>query len=188
MDEHGTGEPTQPYGAPRTYGGTPEVLDSAAPGPSVLPGSDPAGPGQAGQGHGRRTGIVAAVVVGALLVSGGAFAAWSRLNHSADGPAQVLPSGTVAVLEVNLDPSAAQKVALLNLLRKLPGSSGLQGSDGTFQDWVGRTLSEGADSGTGSSDGLDFAHDVQPWLGSRVAVAAVSGYRKTSAVDAALVV
>ena len=50
MDEHGTGEPTQPYGAPQTYGGTPEVLDSAAPGASVLPGYDPAGPnGQAGR-------------------------------------------------------------------------------------------------------------------------------------------
>ena len=96
------------------------------------------------------------------------------------------------MLEVNLDPSAAQKVALVNLLRKLPGSSGLHGSDGSFQDWVGRTLSDGADSGTGngtgSGDGLDFARDVQPWLGSQVAVAAVPSGQKSSPVDAVLVV
>ena len=195
MDEHGIGEqPAQPYGAPQTYGtpqaygtpGRPEVLDSQAPAWSVLPGYDPSAP-PSGPSRGRRTGVVAAVVVGALLVSGGAFAAWSRLNHSTGQPADVLPASTVAVAQVDLDPSAAQKVALFNVLRKFPDAAGLQGTDGSFGDWLVRKLSE---SGS-DSDQLDFAKDVQPWLGSRFAVAAVpapTGQAKGSVVDAVLVV
>jgi hypothetical protein len=214
VDEHGTGEqpaqpygapppfgpPAQPYGAPQTYGGSPayggpapdvtpgrpEVLDSQAPAWSVLPSYDPATP-PAGPGRGRRTGIVAAVVVAALLVSGGAFAAWSRLNRTTGTPADVLPASTVAVAQVNLDPSPAQKVALFNVLRKFPDAAGLKGTDGSFGDWLMRKLSE---SGS-DSDGLDFATDVEPWLGSRVAVAAVpapGGQAGGSVVDAVLVV
>jgi hypothetical protein len=182
------GTPAQPYGAPQSYGTPtmPEVLDSTSPGWSVLPGQDGAAP--AGSGRGRPTAVVAAVVVGALLVSGGAFAAWSRLNQGAGQPADVLPASTVAVAEVDLDPSAAQKVAIFNLLRKFPDAAGLKGTDTSFGDWLVRKLSE---SGSGS-DQLDFATDVQPWLGSKVAFAAVpapSGQRTDgSPVDPVVVI
>ncbi len=202
MDEHGTGESpgqpdgaTQPYGAPQTFGapsapGTglgsgPEVLDSASPTWSVLPGYD--GADAPARGRRGRRGVVAAVVVAALLVSGGAYAAWSRLNGSGPQPADVLPASTVAVAEVDLDPSAGQKLALFNLLRKFPDSAGLKDSDKTFGDWLVRKLAE---SGSGD-DTLDFAKDVEPWLGKRFAVAAVPAPAGTgsggSGVDAVLV-
>ena len=202
MDEHGTGEPgqAQPYGAPQTFGQPstapsshpygaapgPEVLDSSAPGWSVLPGY--VGPDAPAPSRRRRTAAVAAVVVGALLVCGGAYAAWSRLNGSGPQPSDVLPASTVAIAEVDLDPSAGQKLALLDLLRKFPDAAGLQDSDKTFGDWLVRKLSE---SGS-STDTLDFAKDVEPWLGKRFAVAAVPAPAGSgtsgSRVDAVLVV
>ena len=190
MDEHGTGEPTQPYGAPQTYGGTPEVLDSAAPGASVLPGYDPAGPnGQAGQRprpphrdrrRGRRR-----------CAAGVRRGVRGMVAAEPDGPevrrrsCRPAPSRWPRSTSTRRRPRRSRCSTSCASCRAPPG---LQGSDGTFQDWVGRTLSEGADSGTGSSDGLDFAHDVQPWLGSRVAVAAVPSGQKSSPVDAVLVV
>jgi hypothetical protein len=166
-------------------GSGPEVLDSSSPTWSVLPGYD--GADAPAPGRRRRGGVVAAVVVAALLVSGGAYAAWSRLNGSGPQPADVLPASTVAVAEVDLDPSAGQKLALFTLLRKFPDSAGLKDSDKTFGDWLVRKLAE---SGSGD-ESLDFAKDVEPWLGKRFAVAAVPAPAGSgsggSAVDAVLV-
>ena len=72
------------------------------------------------------------------------------------------------MLQVDLDPSAGQKLELFRLLKKFPDTAGLQGTDADFGGWLVRRLSE---AGTGG--GIDFAHDVQPWLGQRFAVAAV---------------
>lgn len=166
----------------------PEVLDSGAPGWSVLPAYDGTEHSGSGGSRRRRTAVVAGVVVAALLVSGGAYAAWSRLNGSGPQPADALPASTVAVAEVDLDPSATQKLALFNLLRKFPDATGLNGSDQSFGDWLVRRLSQ---SGT-DAHALDFGRDVQPWLGKRFAVAAVPAPKGSgsggSDVDGVLVV
>ncbi len=183
MDEHVTGEPAGGPDPVAASGGTemsppaalpppwaPEVLDSVtAPTWSVLPGGDGTD-GGAPTGRRRSRALVAGITAAAVLVTaGGAYAAWSRLNGNGPQPAEVLPAGTVAFAEVDLDPSAGQKLALLNLLHKFPDSSGLKSTDADFGDWLVRRLSESGSSG----DALDFGKDVQPWLGKRFAVAAV---------------
>ncbi len=210
MDEHVTGEPT---GGPDPFalnGGTesappmgppagppmtppppwaPEVLDSVtAPTWSVLPGVDGTD-GGAPTGRRRSRALVAGITAAAVLVTaGGAYAAWSRLNGNGPQPAEVLPAGTVAFAEVDLDPSAGQKLALLNLLHKFPDSSGLKSTDADFGDWLVRRLSEAGSS----NDALDFGKDIQPWLGKRFAVAAVPAPAGSgaggSSVDGVLVV
>jgi hypothetical protein len=165
------------------------VLDSAtAPAWSVLPAGDGTG-GDAPTGRRRGRALVAGIAAVAVLVTaGGAYAAWSRLNGNGPQPAEVLPAGTVAFAEVDLDPSAGQKLALLNLLHKFPDSSGLRSSDKDFGDWLVRRLSEAGSSG----DAIDFGKDVEPWLGKRFAVAAVPAPKGAgtggSGVDAVLVV
>jgi len=133
--------------------------------------------------------LVAGITAAAVLVTaGGAYAAWSRLNGNGPQPAEVLPATTVAFAEVDLDPSVGQKLALYNLLKKFPQSSGLRSSDKDFGDWLVRRLSESGSSG----DSLDFAKDVQPWLGKRFAIAAVPAPTGTgtggSSVDGVVVV
>ena len=183
MDEHGASEPVQPAHPgeafqPAEPGGAfqpvGEVLDSAAPPSwsswSVLPEGDGDGPPAR-----RRTPLVAGVAAIAVLVAAGGAYGWSALSGGGPQPAQVLPSSTVAFAEVDLDPSAGQKIALYQLLQKFPESSGLRSSDQSFGDWLVRSLSEGSGSGSAASSpsGLDFAKDVKPWLGQRFAVAAV---------------
>ena len=210
MDEHVTGEPfggpeqvpqpgTSAYGTPQPMDlpqpvsppppWAPEVLDSGAAATwSVLPaGSGTDGGAPAGRRGGRA--LVAGIAAAAVLVTaGGAYAAWSRLNGNGPQPATVLPAATVAFAEVDLDPSAGQKLALLNLLHKFPVSSGLRSSDQDFGDWLVRRLAEAGST----SDALDFGKDVEPWLGKRFAVAAVpapvGAGAGGSAVDGVLVV
>ncbi len=171
-DEHGAGTniPGQPVGGPQPAPWAPEVLDSVtAPTWSVLPdGQFPGGPAPAGRRRGRAV-VAGITAVAVLLTAGAAYAAWSRLNGGGPQPAEVLPATTVAFAEVDLDPSAGQKLALLDLLRKFPDSSGLLPSDKDFGDWLVRRLSETGSAG----DALDFGKDVEPWLGQRFALAAV---------------
>lgn len=129
------------------------------------------GPEAGSGGGGRRRTVLAGVVVVVLaLVGGGAYAAYSFLDGGGAQPADVLPSSTVAVLSVDLDPSASQKIAALKSIRKFPAlkkSLGLQADDDL------RRFAFDKIAGKGDCRGLDFARDVEPWLGKRAAIAAV---------------
>ncbi len=168
MDEQGTqpdqpDQPDQPaYGAAFAPLPAVEVLASDDEGQGLL------GAGAA-PGHKRRwvAGVAAAAV---LVASGGAYVAYGALSGGGARPTDVLPAKTLGVLQVDLDPSAGQKLELYRLLRKFPHTAGLQDTDKDFGGWLVRRLSE-----SGSGEGLDFATDVQPWLGKRFAIAVVPG-------------
>ncbi|SFC04209.1 Protein of unknown function [Nocardioides terrae] len=109
-------------------------------------------------------------VLGALAI-GGAAAAWAAASFFSQGsqPAEALPASTIGYVSVDLDPSGGQKIAALKLARKFPAFKdkvGLQ-TDDDVREWIFKQMV--ADSGCK----LDFAKDVEPWLGSRAAVAAV---------------
>ncbi|GMA21245.1 DUF3352 domain-containing protein [Arsenicicoccus piscis] len=127
----------------------------------------------------------------ALVLAAWAFAAICALGvglHAAltrdDGVAAVLPRDTVAVVELDTDPSLSQKIAAFQLSQRLPlatpsttpgsGSTSAGGHGGAAQDdgdWRRRLL-EGLLGDR--AEGVDFTRDVDPWLGRHVSLALMS--------------
>ncbi|GAA1144576.1 DUF3352 domain-containing protein [Nocardioides aquiterrae] len=138
---------------------TPEYLDSH--------GGSPQPPGPRG---GRRTALIAGGAVGLLAVVGvGAWAAWSFFSTGPQ-PAAALPASTVGYVSIDLDPSGGQKIEALRTLRKFPEFRDQVGLD--TDDDVRKWVFEEVQGSTPCGD-LDYEEDVEPWLGDRMAVAAV---------------
>lgn len=136
--------------------------------PTVALPVEDAAPAEASGSGKRRTAIVVlvALVVSAVL-GGGAFAVYKVFFSGGPRPAEVLPDSTVAVLSIDLDPSAGQKIEALQTIRKFPQLKedlGLDPSDDLRKFIVDEAF---------GCDDLDFDTDVKPWIGKRAAVAAV---------------
>ena len=138
---------------------TPEYLDSQGGSPQPPDGRS-----------GRRTALLVGGLVGLVVVAGaGAWAAWSFFSTGPQ-PAEALPASTVAYAAVDLDPSGGQKIEALRTLRKFPEFRDQVGLE--TDDDVRRYLFEQIQDATPCAD-LDYGDDVEPWLGDRMAVAAV---------------
>jgi hypothetical protein len=125
------------------------------------PISDVSDATEGGRQHSRAFRAVAAGGV-AVLVAGGVAAAvlaFSFLRGSADAMVAFAPSDTAVYVNVNLEPSGGQQLALNTIVGKFPGLSG--GSrDSTLNHWL--------DTGLRSS-GLSHT-DVRTWLGSQLSL------------------
>lgn len=137
-------------------------------GPEYLEGS---GPATAAPDNDNRKRLIAlgAIVASGAVVAGGAWAATSFLATGVQ-PAEALPASTVAYMSVDLDPSGGQKIEAIRTLRKFPAFT--DEIDLETDDDLRERLFEEITS-SGECEGLDYAEDVAPWLGSRAAVAAV---------------
>ena len=120
--------------------------------------------------NGPRWGLVggAAVAVVATVAAGG----WglAQLMAAPGSPADAVPANALAYLSLDLDPSASQKIAAIRTLQKFPALK--EKLDLDARDDVRRWAFEVvmADS---DCDSVTYADDVEPWLGNRMAVAAV---------------
>lgn len=121
----------------------------------------------AGRPAWKRPAIVGGGVAAAVLVGAGAFA-FVQLSGGGPQPHDVLPDTAIAYARVDLDPSAGQKVATLRLIRKFPDLARELGIKNPDQD-VRRLIVEEA---VQDCD-VDFDTDIEPWLGSRVGIAAL---------------
>ncbi|MFL6024853.1 MAG: DUF3352 domain-containing protein [Marmoricola sp.] len=121
---------------------------------------------------GRRRAVVITVVA-ALVVAvlgSGAWAAYSFLFGGGPRPEEALPATTVAVVSIDLDPSAGQKIAAIKAIRKFPAlrkSLGLKTDDD-----LRKFIFEKA-TGSGDCSDLSFEKNVKPWIGKRAAFGAV---------------
>jgi hypothetical protein len=146
--------------------GGPEYLDGSGrvdAAPDTGDGSDIANDNR------KRLIALGVIVAGGAVVAAGAWAATSFFATGAQ-PAEVLPDSTIGYFSVDLDPSGGQKIEAIKMLRKFPGfvdQVDLQTDD----DLRERFFEEITKSG--ECEGLDYAQDVKPWLGSRAAMAAV---------------
>jgi hypothetical protein len=138
--------------------GGPEYLDTT--------GSAPAA---SGNDNRKRLFALGGVVAAGAVIGGGAWAATSFFSTGAQ-PAEALPAGTIAYASVDLDPSGGQKIEAIRTLRKFPGFTDQVDLE-TDDDLRERLFDELTSSG--ECEGLDYGKDVEPWLGSRAAVAAV---------------
>jgi hypothetical protein len=140
--------------------GEPEILDSSGGQPESAPK----------RGNGRRTALIVGDILGGVAVVGGA--AWAATWYFSSGPdaAEVLPDSTLGYAEINLDPSGDQKIEALNTLNKFPGFKDKLGLNAT--DDIRKSLFEEIQK-DGTCPDVDYAKDIEPWLGDRMAVAAV---------------
>ena len=143
------GPPPGQYGPPAGYPGY--------PGDQVVVG----GPAPRRRG-GRGVLAVVATATAVALTAGGVYA-YTALSGSAAVLAAEVPADAVAYVEVNLDPPAAQKVAAIRFLRKLP-DSGVGGEDGSLLESVVEPLIEDPEARR------LFAENVRPWLGKHAAM------------------
>jgi hypothetical protein len=137
-------------------------------GPEYLDSSGPVMPAPANDNK-KRLIAVGAIVVGGAVVAGGAWAATSFFSTGAQ-PAEALPASTIAYASVDLDPAGGQKIEAIKTLRKFPAFTDKVNLE-TDDDLRERLFEEITKSG--ECEGLDYAADVKPWLGSRAAMAAV---------------
>ncbi|KRE92285.1 hypothetical protein ASG76_17725 [Nocardioides sp. Soil774] len=140
-------------------------------GPEYLDGSSPAtaAADDTANDHRKRLIALGAIVAGGAVVAGGAWAATSFFAQG-EQPAEALPDSTVAYFSVDLDPSGGQKIEAIKTLRKFPAFTDeidLKADDDLRERFFEEVTS------SGECEGLDYAKDVEPWLGSRAAIAAV---------------
>ncbi|MFL6155751.1 MAG: DUF3352 domain-containing protein [Marmoricola sp.] len=172
--ENNEPEDTTVLGDQPDQGGQPEGTEPTTvlpPAPAAaVPTAGPSATEPASR-SGRRTAVVLAVAaVVVALLAGGAFALYTVFFGGGPQPADALPASTVAIVSVDLDPSAGQKIAAIKAIRKFPAlkkSLGLK----TRDDLRRFIFDKAVESGTCTN--LDYDKDVKPWIGKRVALAAV---------------
>ncbi len=138
------------------------MVEDTAGRPEAAPGREPV----------RLRGVVAVVasVLAVVVVAVGGFAAWRFLDGGGPRPADVLPATTVALVSLDLDPSAGQKIQALRTLRKFPAFDE-QLSSSSDSDLV-RSLFEHV-LASGPCASLSYDEDVAPWIGQRAGVGGV---------------
>ena len=147
--------------------GTPEYLEYT--GGSPIP-TEPAPPGEGSPSrHSRRGWWIGGGVIALLGVGAGAWAAFGFFQQG-EQPAEALPSSTVAYVSIDLDPAGGQKIDAFRTLNKFPAFKDEVGVDSV--DELRHKLGEQL-VGEADCPGLDYDRDIDPWLGDRMAVAAV---------------
>ncbi|MCU1588968.1 MAG: hypothetical protein JWP11_224 [Frankiales bacterium] len=107
-----------------------------------------------------------AIGVAAILIAGvGSVFAVGQAIGGGQQPEDVLPASAIAVVKVDLAPSLGQRKAVYDISRKFSGVHAK--SVGSVKDDLLSQLL------TDNSQKLDYSRDIKPWLGDRVAVAAV---------------
>lgn len=123
-------------------------------------------------GRGRRAavlGLAAAGVAGVVALGG-----WAAVSLMSDGtqPAEAIPADALGYASLDLDPSASQKIEAIKILKKFPGLE--KEMDISSQDDLRRWVFEKAQE-EGECKELDYDEDVAPWIGDRIAFAAMPG-------------
>lgn len=167
-------EPTLAFASPAEYAAThPAPPAAPAPGFAAAGSPPPAWTLPQPPVRKRRLALPVLVLALALLVTGGGVAAagyYLGWFGGGRGPAEVVPGTAVSYLQVDLDPSLVQKASAWQFLRDLPQVKEAVASGRPDPKAIAWKLL--AVPGTPLED-VDYARDVQPWLGDRFAVAAV---------------
>jgi hypothetical protein len=168
-------EPTSEHGPFRddASGGLSGELLSGGPGFSGSSGGNmlASGPGDmlaSGSVERPRRNLAAIVVslIAVLAVIGGgvAYVGYHKLASSGAQPDQWAPASSIAYVKIDLDPAASEKIAALRFEQKFPDAPHVTSAD-QLKDAL---LTEAFDR---PSSDIDYATDIEPWLGDRVAVA-----------------
>jgi Protein of unknown function (DUF3352) len=160
-----------PSGPPYGPGAGPEYLDQG--------GGAPLGP----TARSRKPVIIGAAAVVALGLAGGA--AWAAASFFSTGaqPSEALPSSTLGYVSIDLDPSGGQKIEAVRTLNKFPAFKDELDLD--TDDDLRKALFDEIQAEDECAN-LDYADDIEPWLGNRAAFAAVDLGEDTPTVALAI--
>ena len=120
-------------------------------------------------GRGRTVALVGGVLAIVVVAAGGAVV-FNQVSGGGAQPESVMPSTTIAFAKVDLDPSAGQKLDAIRFVRKFPDAEGKVKDDSDLREVIIKGLQE-----DGDLKGVDYAKDVEPWLGQRIGVGAIPG-------------
>ncbi len=142
-------------------GGGPEVLEQGGGAPLTA----------APAARNLKPVLIGGAAVAALAVAGGA--AWAAMSFFTTGeqPAAALPAGTLAYVGIDLDPSGGQKIEALGMLNKFPAFKDRLGLD--TDDDLRKALFDEIQGGEDACANLEYARDVESWLGDRAGVGLV---------------
>lgn len=132
----------------------------------------------------RRSRALAAATAVTVVVAGAGLAVADPLGlreRPAQSAADVLPGGLASFVEVDLEPELAQQIQMADFARHVPGLAsrlpGMAGGD------VKQHLATALVRQTGCSD-VNYASQLEPWLGERVALAQLDDQTRVLAVQA----
>jgi hypothetical protein len=109
--------------------------------------------------------VLSLVAVLAVIAAGVAYVGYHKLASKGSQPDKWAPANAAAYLKLDLDPSASEKISALQFEQKFPSAPRV-----TDAAKLKDTLLDAAFNKQ-SSDTINYAADVKPWLGSRVALA-----------------
>jgi hypothetical protein len=133
-------------------------------------GTDPFGQPATGRpGRGRTIALVGGILAIVAVGAGGAFA-FQQVGGGGAQPESALPASTIAFAKIDLDPSAGQKLDGIRFIRKFPDARAEVKEDSDLRKVVFKRL-----QAEGQLKGVDYAKDVEPWLGQRIGVGLLPG-------------
>ncbi|MFB4281085.1 DUF3352 domain-containing protein [Nonomuraea sp. MTCD27] len=164
----------QQYGQQQAQGGWQQQQpqqgwqqDQYAQGGWQQQGPDGFGPAEPAK-KGRKSWIIAiAAALAVVVLGGGAVWAVGAFGGGGTQPNDVLPANSIAYARLDLDPAANQKLALFQLARKFTVTKDTFSGEDPRKALFDTINEQDPDSK------IDFAKDVDPWLGSRIGFAAV---------------
>jgi hypothetical protein len=119
---------------------------------------------------GRRKGTVAAIATaaGVATVAAGGYFAYGMIGGGGERADAMLPSSAVAVVTVDLDPSASQKLGAVRFARKFPEAKNLDwdSADSDPRKWLYERMTQDYDKAPPWAE-------VNGWLGKRAGLAVV---------------
>jgi hypothetical protein len=120
-------------------------------------------------GRGRTIALVGGLLAIVAVGAGGAVV-FNQVSGGGAQPESVMPGTTIAFAKVDLDPAAGQKLDAIRFVRKFPDAKGKVKDDSDLREVIIKALQE-----DGQLKGIDYARDIEPWLGQRIGVGAVPG-------------
>ncbi len=114
----------------------------------------------------RNLAAIVVSLVAVLAVIGGAvgYVGYHKLASSGSQPDQWAPANSIAYLKLDLDPAASEKVAAWRFEQKFPDAPHVTSADQLKDAVLDEVFND-------PSANIDYATDVKPWLGDRVALA-----------------
>ncbi|MBE3074328.1 MAG: DUF3352 domain-containing protein, partial [Actinobacteria bacterium] len=132
--------------------------------------TDPAKPKKVG----RAKWLAPVVVVAGLAgLSGAGYFAYAALTGggSSGQPSTVIPGNAIGYLRIDTDPSMIQQITSVRFLNKVPQIKDAGLGDVDWRKKMIEQLKKNDDRGTLKN--VDYDKDIAPWLGDKVAVAAL---------------
>jgi hypothetical protein len=107
--------------------------------------------------------ILSLVAVLVVIAGGGAYVGYQKLASKGAQPDEWAPANSVAYLKLDLDPAASEKVSALEFERKFPSAPKVASADELKDSLLDAAFKN-------SSGKVNYAADIKPWLGDRVAL------------------